>query len=455
MLKEWAAIRDELKEGLSKGQYDLWVATLQFLQFDGRTLILGCRNSLHVEWVRTHLVPKILSRGRDRFPQLKEVKLELVGERSDGEEDGLDLAGPDDESRQQLSFADLGQKPRSGFNPRFTFDQFVVGQSNHFAYATCLAMAGQKSLYNQSVYLVADPGLGKSHLTHAVGNLLLSQRTGTRVRYVTAEQFANDMIWSLKRDRIEDFKRRYRDECDVLLLEKVEFFSGKRKIQDELVYTFDELMDRGCRIICTGKAAPNDIPRLSRELRSRLGGVLVAPIDRPDFITRKEIIRRKAAYDNVDLPMEVIEFLADRITGDVRQLESCLVGILAKSSILGVPISLDLAREVTQCILEYLPTLDIPRVKEAVCACFGVSAEELMSRSRTKRISEARQMAMYLCRKYTSESLVSIAKAFGRSHSTVVYTIKKVEHELSRKNSSFKKRLEHVTRRIETRCLDG
>ncbi|MBC7357991.1 MAG: chromosomal replication initiator protein DnaA [Desulfacinum sp.] len=457
MLTEWEAVQERLKDGLSRGQYDLWVATLRFLQFDGQVLILGCRNSLHRDWVRNHLVSRILTVGRDRFPQLEQVRLELVSEDPLLErEEADDWQIPEDahQGPRQLSFRDVGQKLRSPFNPRFTFDQFVVGRSNHFAYATCLAMAGQQSLYNQSVYLMADPGLGKSHLTHAVGNLLMTSQPATRVRYVTAEQFANEMIRALKRDRIEDFKSRYRDGCDVLLLEKVEFFSGKKKIQDELVYTLDELLDRGRRIICTGKTAPNDIPKLNHELRSRLGGVLVAPIERPDFATRKEIIRRKAAYDGVELPMDVVEFLADRITSDVRRLESCLVGMLAKSSILGRPISMDLAREVTQAMLDYLPSLDIPHVAEAVCTSFGVSLEELRSKARNKKVSEARQLAMYLCRKYTSESLNAIAQAFGRSHSTVIYAIKKVDQELGRKNSHLKKRVEHVARRIETRCLD-
>ncbi|SMC28270.1 chromosomal replication initiator protein [Desulfacinum hydrothermale DSM 13146] len=455
MLKEWEAVQEGLKEGLSRGQYDLWVATLRFLQFDGHELVLGCRNALHRDWVQSHLVPRIVAVGRDRFSGLKKVRLELVRQDPLQEKDDEEEWQPPEEAPRQMSFADIGQKPRSPFNPRFTFDQFVVGRSNHFAYATCLAMAGQQNLFNQSIYLMADPGLGKSHLTHAVGNLLTTSRPDIRVRYVTAEQFANEMIRALKRDRIEDFKRRYRDGCDVLLLEKVEFFSGKRKIQDELVYTLDELLDRGRRIICTGKTAPQDIPRLNHELRSRLGGVLVAPIERPDFATRKEIIQRKAAHDGVELPMEVAEFLADRITSDVRQLESCLVGILAKSSILGIPITLELAREVTQSILDSLPSLGIPHIAEAVCANFGVSMEELRSRARHKKISEARQLAMYLCRKYTSEPLNAIAQAFGRSHSTVIYALKKMDRELARKNSQLRKRVEHVAHRIETRCLDG
>lgn len=453
MQNEWDAVCERLKQGLSKGQYDFYVATLTFVRFDGHSLTLGCRNKFHADWVRTHLSRRILEAAQDRFPQLKQCRFEILPQTQEIEQEDDDPLLRD-RPVGQLTFLDMGQPLRSPFNPRFTFDQFVVGRSNHFAYATCMAMTAQKGFQHQSVYLMADPGLGKSHLTHAVGNFLMRQAPNIRVRYVTAEQFTNEMVSALKRDRIEDFKRVYRDGCDVLLLEKVEFFSGKRKIQDELIYTFDELLDRGRRIICTGKTSPKDIPKLNRELRSRLGGLLVAPIDRPDFETRKEIIRRKAAYDNVNLPMEVVEFLADRITTDVRQLESCLVGLMAKSSILGIPISLSLAQDVTQTILEYLPTLDIPHVTSAVCKSFGLNEQDLRSKARSRRISEARQLAMYLCRKYTKESLNGIAQAFGRSHSTVIYAIKKVDQALSRKDSPIRKHMEHVSRRIETRCLD-
>lgn len=453
MQNEWNAVCQRLQQGLSKGQYDFYVATLSFVRFDGHCLTLGCRSKFHAEWLRTHLARRILEAAQERFPQLKECRFEILSQVPHDE-----LKEEEEEIRErsggQLTFLDIGQPVRTVFNPRFTFDQFVVGHSNHFAYATCMAVAAQRGFHHQSVYLMADPGLGKSHLTHAVGNLLTREAPNMRVRYVTAEQFTNEMVAALRRDRIEDFKKTYRDGCDILLLEKVEFFSGKRKIQDELIYTLDELLDRGRRIICTGKTSPKDIPKLNHELRSRLGGLLVAPIDRPDFKTRKEIVRRKAAYDNVHLPAEVVEFLADRVTTDVRQLESCLVGLMAKSSILGIPISLSLAQEVTQTILEYLPTLDIAHVTSAVCRSFGLQEQDLRSKARSRRIAEARRLAMYLCRKYTKESLNGIARAFNRSHSTVIYAIKKVDQELGRKNSSLKKLLEHVSRRIETRCLD-
>lgn len=453
MVLEWQDIQEQLKQGLSRGQYDLWVATLDFLRIENDVFVLGCKNWLHVDWVRDRLETKLLAMAQQKFPQLKQIKYE-ISPPDLGTEIEVDTdPGRSPGSPRQVTFGDIIGSPKTKFNPRFTFDRFVVGQCNQFAYATSMAVAANPSYYNQSIYLLADPGLGKSHLAHAVGNQLGKQQPGMSVRYVTAEQFTNEMISSLKNDRMEAFKRKYREDCDVLLLEKVEFFSGKSKIQNELMFTMDELLDRGKRIVCTGNASPKDIPRLNNELRSRLSGVLVAPIDHPDFDTRVAIIRRKAHYDNIQMPDEVVEFLAHGVSGDIRQLESCIVGVVAKSSILEVPISMGLAREVVQTMLDYLPKLSCEHIVQAVCNGFQVGADELRSPGRCKRLATARHVGMYLCRKYTSESLTSIGKVFGRSHSSVVYALKRMDSELGSKTSKVKRQLQHIGQRLETRCL--
>lgn len=448
MDQEWLQIKKKLQTGLSKGQYDLWVSTVDFLGLEEERLILGCRNRFHIEWLREKLEKKLLTAARQHFPNVQKLEYRIVTASE------FDKPAKESEGPRQISFHELIRRPAPSFNPRFTFDQFVVGSCNQFAYAASMAMANGQQLYNQSVYLLSQTGLGKSHLSHAVGSYLAAQKPDLRVQYVTTEQFANEMIFALKQGSIESFKNKFRVGCDVLLLERIEFLSGKEKIQSELVYTLDELMDRGKKILCTGNAYPKDIPKLSNELQSRLGGILVAPIDPPDFKTRLEIIKRKAYAESVQLPMDVAEFLADRSTADVRQLESCLIGLIAKTNILGIPITLNLAREVTQTMLDRLPKITVDHIQQIICSSFQISLDELKSPSRRQELAMARKVAMYLCRQYTTESLVSIGKAFKRSHSSVLYAVKGLGKEMAaEKSSKVKRQVEYVSRRLETSCL--
>jgi len=449
MEQEWQLVKKELRKGLSKGQYDLWVSTMDFFGLEEDRLIIGCRNLFHSEWLREKLETSLLTAIRKHFPKV--VKLEYrVNSDQQWEEDENETKG----LPRQVSFRELVTRPGLLFNPRFTFDQFVVGNSNQFAHAASMAMANGRQIYNQSLYLLSETGLGKSHLSHAVGNFIVSQKTDIRVHYTTTEQFANEMIFALKSGSIEGFKNKFRMGCDVLLLERIEFLSGKERIQNELTYTLDELMDRGKRILCTGNAYPKDIPRLSTELRSRLGGLLFAPIEPPDFCTRVEIIKRKADSKDISIPINVVEYLADRITGDVRSLESCLVGLVAKSNILGVPVTMELAKDVSQTMLTQFPKITVEQIQRIVCDTFQIAKADLISSSRRKEIALARKVGMYLSREYTKESLTSIGKSFNRSHSSVLYAVSELRKEIHEKVSGKTKRqLDFISRRLETSCL--
>jgi chromosomal replication initiator protein len=446
MDKKWQSVKRELQESLPKGQYDLWVSTIDCLGIQDGSLLLGCRNRFHADWLREKLEAKLLPIVVRHFPQVHKLEYQIMLEHPND---------PDEpsEGSKQVNFGELIRRSGPSFNPRFTFDQFVVGNCNHFAFAASMAMATGQQFYNQSVYLLSNSGLGKSHLSHAVGNFLHKQQPQVSVQYVTTEQFANEMVLALKTGSIEAFKNRFRCSCDVLLIERVEFLSGKEKLQSELVYTLDELMDRGKKVLCTGSFYPKDIPKLTNELQSRLSGFLMASIERPDFTTRLEIIKRKTRFENVSIPVEIMEFLADRVTDDVRQIESCIVGIIAKANILGVPISLRLAQEVIRTMLDYLPKINVNHIQEAVCEAFQISLEELNSRSRRKEIAAARKIAMYLCRQYTTQSLLSIGQSFKRSHSSVLHAINEMTKEMKDQGSKLKRQVEYVIRRLETSCL--
>ncbi len=450
MEQGWPQVRENLQTDMPKGQFDLWVATLEFLGIKDQHLVLGCRNQLHIEWLREKLEPRILELARHHYPQVVSLDYQVIPE--DAPESKPNQGLPHT-SYHQVDFKNALFNPMGQLNRRFTFDHFVVGSCNQFAHAASFGMATGQHLYHPFVYLFSDTGLGKSHLSHAVGNHLRKQQPDARVWYTTAEQFANEMILSLKKDCIESFKQRYRGDCDVLILEKVEFLSGKEKIQSELVCTLDALLDRGKKVLCTGNAYPKDIPRLSSELRSRLGGVLVAPIEHPDYKTRVEIVRRKARNENVRMPADVMDFLAGCITHDVRQLESCIVGMIAKNNILGVPLTVTLAEEVTKTMLDHLPKLTVEHIQQVICSVFQLTVEEVRSPSRRKDLVNARKIGMYLCRSYTSESLAAIGKAFSRTHSSVLHSIAQVSKEMEGKNSKVRRQVEHISRRLETSCL--
>ena len=450
MEQNWQEIRRKLQSCLSKGQYDLWVASIEFLGLEDETAALGCKNRFHIEWIREKLEPKLLRAVQEFYPLVRRLDYQIISGAPDPEE--LEGYAPQAEPPRQIVMSDLIKRAGPVFNPRFTFDQFVVGSSNQLAFATARGMAHGQQLYNNSAYILSQTGLGKSHLSHAVGSHICRKTPELRVHYVTAEQFANEMIYSLKNDKIENFKTKFRTECDVLLFEKVEFLSGKEKVQNELVYTLDELMDRGKRILYTGNTFPKDIPKLTNELQSRLSGILVAPIGPPDFKTRMEILRKKASSENANLPAEVIQYMAERVTGDIRRLESCLIGMIAKSNIQGVPVTLDLARELTETMLDRLPKLTIDHIQQVVCSAFQIAVEDLKSSKRRKELAAARKVGMYLCRRYTTESLESIGKSFRRSHSSVLYAINDLTKGMENDNK-IKRQVEHISRRLDASCL--
>lgn len=460
---KWSQLRGALKKVLTKGQYDLWIAPLHFLGLQDGTLLLGCRNNFHIQWLRERLEEKIKKVMKTVLPEAHSIQYEIISEDLDDPEDDVeeDARGESEEQNRsniprQISFQDLLQLRPSPFNPRFTFDHFVVGECNHLAYASSMAIATGHSFHVSSVYLLSDSGLGKSHLSHAVGNYVIRRNPRLRVRYVTAEQFANEMIAAIKKDKMDIFKRKYREDCDILLLERVEFLGGKQKIQSELIYTIDELLDRGKKIVCTGTKLPRDIPGLHEELRSRLSGVLLAPIDHPDFETRLKILQKKAALERVNIPPRVLEYLAGTIEGDVRKLESCLVGLVAKSNILNTPIDLSLARDVAMTVLDRLPKVNISLIQDLVCEAFRISKEDLVSPSRKKNVALARKIAFYLCREYTKETYQSIGEAFCRNHSTVIYGVKSVQQALdSGKHGTIQKHVDFLSRKLKTRCALG
>jgi chromosomal replication initiator protein len=290
--------------------------------------------------------------------------------------------------------------------------------------------------------------MGKSHLAQAVGHYILSECPKERVYYITAEDFTNEMVQSIRNNSIDSFKDKYRNQCDVLLLEDIHFLSGKERIQAELALTLDVLLDAGKKIIFSSWYLPMDIPKMIEKLKSCLSSGIISHIEPPNFRTRVRILQKKSVLNGYEIPMDVTHYMASELTENVRQLNSGLIGVATKSSLLGTPINLDLARSVLKNIVRHQKDITIDAIKNLICKQYHLSIRDLLSRSRKQAIVRPRQIAIYLSRKYTDQPLQVIGKSFNRYHATALHSIHIVEREL-KENGSMKKQVEYLCEKLE------
>jgi chromosomal replication initiator protein len=313
-----------------------------------------------------------------------------------------------------------------------TFDSFVVGPANALAREATLAVARDAQRPLNPLFLVSDSGLGKTHLSRAaLGEAL--RRGRERCIYESAESFTNHFMTSIRDRSMDRFKRRYRQDCEMLLLEDVQFLRGKSATQLELFHTLSHLIDAGVRVILTGDRLPRDIDGLDPRLRSRMGAGLVAEIEPPDAALRREILRSKASHGGVRIPEPCLDLLVESLRGSVRDLEGVLIQLVASASLLKRPIDLELTRRALHKLAPMDPheaCLDVGTVVRTVAAFFGSSPELLAARTRRRDVLAQRQLAMYLCRQYTDAPLVAIARAFGRDHPSAANAIRRVERAI-------------------------
>jgi chromosomal replication initiator protein len=417
----WQTAKEIIKTELPSATFDLWIDPLQAESGSGGELVLSCPNPFALRWIQANYLKQIRHTLENALNQSLPVHLKL-------------LTAP----VRPLALAQICQpslplaqeKPRGrGLNRAFTFDQFVVGASNRLAYQASRALARNDTFYNRILFLTSGPGLGKSHLSQAVGNFISKSATGRKVRYITAENFANEMVHALKNGRMSTFKERFRQDCDILLLEEVQFLSGKEKIQAEVCYTLDTLMGQNKRLVFTSCYLPAEIGHISQELRSRLTGGLITPIGPPDFSTRVNILDTKAKTRGIQVPVKILECLAEFVDEDVRRLESALDCLIARATLLDEPLSLRMAREVLQDLRAVETRLNTPDIQKIVGDHYGVSLPDLLGRSRQKRLVRARQMALHFCRIYTEKTMVELGRLFQRSHASVVHALQTLDRD--------------------------
>jgi chromosomal replication initiator protein len=419
----WDAAKSILRTRLSESGYLLWVEPLVAETGLAGELVLKTPNAFALRWVQSHYVP-LIKQVLEEMGRPLQVKLTI------GQSPPRRLTAPT-APQPSLPLAVKGRLGGKGLNKAFTFENFVVGSSNRLAFHASQAMARNDTIFNGVLFLTSPPGLGKSHLSQAVGNFL--QNTDSRypkVLYTTAEEFANDMVRSLRAGQMGAFKDRYRSQCEILLMEEVQFLSGKEKIQAEVCYTLDTLLTHGRRCVFTSRYLPGEITNLSRELRSRFTGGVITPIGPPDFFTRVQILAQKASSRGVGgVSPQVLEYLAEYVTDDVRRLESSLDCLAARATLLGEPVSLRLAQEVLQDLQAVQPRLGVSQIQKIIADYYRVSLGDLLGRSRQKKLVRARQVALYFSRLYTQKTMQALGRDFQRSHASVVHALQTLERD--------------------------
>ena len=345
------------------------------------------------------------------------------------------------------------QTSQTRLNEKYTFDTFVIGSSNRFAHAAAVAVAEAPARTYNPLFIWGESGLGKTHLLHAVGHYAQRLFPGMRVRYVSTEEFTNDFINSLRDDRKVAFHRRYRD-VDVLLVDDIQFLEGKEGTQEEFFHTFNTLHNANKQVVVSSDRPPKGLGTLEDRLRTRFEWGLITDIQPPELETRIAILRKKAAQDRLAAPAEVLEFIADRIERNIRELEGALIRVTAFASLNRQPVDVQLAEIVLRDLIpdSHAPEISASTIMAVTAEFFGVSIDDLCGPGKTKALAQARQISMYLCRELTDLSLPKIGQTFGgRDHTTVMHADKKIRKEMAERRRIYDQ-VQELTSRIKQRA---
>jgi chromosomal replication initiator protein len=423
----WESVKKQIKTRLPQHSFSLWIDPITLLEDKDDTLFLGCPNKFSLKWVMENYQATIQEALHQKANGRYRLALKVAPAPP---KPSPASAFPES---KQLILPNMPVPSRNGWrrlNHEFTFDRFVVGKCNEFGYSASKAMALEPHLPYQSLFIMANTGLGKSHLSQATAHAIRNHNPNLKVYYITAEDFVNEMIFALKNKHIDAFKTKYRRSCDVLLLDEVHFLSNKEKTQAELGYTLDALVNDRKRIVFTSSLLPKDIPNLTKALSSRLTSGIITTLEKPGYETRLKIIRRKAAEQHLSLSEEIIDVLARNLTGDIRQLESALRCLKAKSELLKVKIDPHLAKEILQCHIPGHSPVTADTVRKLVCQYFKIDPLVLKSKSRKQIHVYPRSVFVYLCRQHTDVTVEEIGQSLNRNHSTVLYASEVIEHKM-------------------------
>jgi len=423
MAELWQEALAHLKDQLGKQNYETWIQPIAFVSRDKGCVYLNVPNKFFRDWLTEHYLTRIedvLSKAAQQkmsvsFDVKQEPQTKTIADKN---------VGKNERERER-------SRRTSNLIPRYTFENFVIGASNQFAHAASMAVANQPGDHYNPLFIYGGVGLGKTHLINAIGHKAVNKFPGSKVFYLSSESFMNELISSLRRDRMDEFKMKFRN-VDVLILDDVQFIAGKERTQEEFFHTFNSLYEARKQIVITSDKFPKEIPGLEDRLRNRFEWGLIADIQPPDMETRVAILQKKAEVEKVILPHDVAIFLASNIDSNVRELEGSLTRLGAFSSLTRSNITVDLAKEVLKNTLKGSQReITIEGIQKTICDYYNIKLGDLKAKRRTKNIAIPRQVAMYLCRKYTETSFPVIGDKFGgRDHSTVIHASKTIERKL-------------------------
>jgi len=441
----WPKVIHSLKERVGQQNFDIWIKPIHFISMEGEKIELEVPNRFFKEWINEHYSPLI----RDALSFVTQKPCHLQFRIRNEKMNGKDLLAPSVQSLNTM----VAHTFQPMFNPKYTFDHFVVGASNQFANAACLAVANLPAKNYNPLFIYGGVGLGKTHLLNAIGNHITQHHIlpdTRKICYLSSEEFTNELINSLRYEKMEEFRNKFR-RMDILLIDDIQFIAGKERTQAEFFHTFNSLYEARKQIVVTSDKFPKDIPNFEERLRSRFEWGLIADIQPPDIETKVAILKKKAENENISLPNDVAFFIASQIDSNIRVLEGSLIRIGAFASLTKTSVDIQLAKEVLKNIIkpkEELISIDV--IQKVISLFFNMKISDLKVKRKNKGYVVPRQIAMYLCRKLTKASLLEIGEKFGgKDHSTVLHSIKKVEEKIE-KETSFKEMIENLQGRIKS-----
>ena len=457
----WQKAADRMRDSLGQVGYETWICPLNFLGLQDKTATIEVPNRFFRDYMTDKYLELLRQSLSAEVGEPVDIKLTLCkGENGNVNGNGNGHGGSNGNGGKPAYAraatplpVTTAEKPRYELHPnlnaRNTFAEFVVGTGNQFAHAAALAVANQPGEKYNPLFIYGGVGLGKTHLATAIGHHLWA--TGARARkilFMPAEVFMNELISSLRRDRMGEFKEKFR-RVDALILDDVQFLAGRERTQEEFFHTFNSLHSERHQIVLTSDKVPRDIAGLEERLRNRFESGLIADIAPPDLETRVAIVQKKAALENLPLSPEVALYIAQNVSSNVRELEGCLTRLGALASMSKTAITPEFARQALRDLIRAHDVKpDIESIQRTVSDFFHIRLTELKSKKRTQHIAFCRQVAMYLCRKLTESSFPAIGEAFGRDHSTVIHAYNLIARRISN-DSAFRFSIEKVERELK------